>query len=102
MLRHIRSHAEENPFFNIYFFKESFDPPKSEIGLYEGIGTLMLQPYTHYDLAAGHAEVLITQREFCQKYKEFFVRDLLERQVLPKEKTLGLLDHLIDIAQSDA
>lgn len=101
MLRHIRSHAAENPFFNIYFFKESFDPPKSEIGLYEGIGTLMLQPYTHYDLAAGHAEVLITQREFCQKYKEFFVRDLLERQVLPKEKTLGLLDHLIDIAQSD-
>ena len=99
MLRHIRNHAAENPFFNIYFFKDSFDPPKSEIGLYEGLGTLMLQPYTRYDLAAGHSEVLITQREFCQKYKEFFVRDLLERHVLSQEETLGVMDHLIGIAE---
>jgi len=96
----LRKQAEHNPNFFIYFFKEEFEPPLTEVGLYEGVGTLLTKPYTHYDLAGDHAEAVITQEEFGARYKEFFVGDLLERHVLSSEETLRALDELIEIAES--
>ena len=71
-----------------------------EIGLYEGVGTLMTKPYTHYDLAGDHAEAIITQREFCERYKDFYVKDLLERHVISQEETLSMINELIRIAEN--
>lgn len=99
ILKNLRTQMKTNPAFHIHFFKESFEPQLTEIGLYEGAGTLMTKPYTNYDLAGDHAEAIITQKEFCQRYKEFFVKDLLERQVISREETLACLDRLIAIAQ---
>lgn len=100
ILSHLREQAEMNQHFNIYFFKEGFIPPLMEIGLYEGMGTLLSKPFTHYDLFGDHAETLITQKEFCECYKNYFVQDLLDKRVLGQEETLGILDNLIEIAQN--
>lgn len=100
ILTHIRRQAAENPYFDVYFFKEDYAPPKMEIGLYEGMGTLLNKPFTHYDLQGDHAETLITQKEFCERYKEYFMEDLLVRHVIGKEETLTVLDELIQMAKS--
>ena len=58
----------------------------------------MSKPDTNYNLAGDHAEALITQPEFCRKYKEFFTQDLLVNQVRPDGETLELLERLEKIA----
>lgn len=98
ILRHIRAQAESNASFHVHFFQEGYRPPRSEIGLYEGAGTLMAKPDTHYDLGSDHAEILVTQTEFCRRYKEFFVQDLLEHHVMTQEQTFAALDRLIALA----
>ena len=98
ILRHIRTQCAKNPGFRVYFFKEDYQPPRTEITLYEGIGTLMSKPDTNYNLAGDHAEAQITQPEFCRKYKEFFTQDLLVNQVRPDGETLELLEGLEKIA----
>lgn len=102
ILRHLREQEAANPSFHVHFFVEGYRPPRSEIGLYEGAGTLMAKPDTHYDLHCDHAEVIVTQTEFCRKYKEYFVHDLLEHHVLTPEQTLTELDRLIHIAECEA
>ena len=99
ILSHIREQAQMNPNFRIHFFKEGCVPTMTEIGLYEGAGTLMSKPMTHYDLAGDHAEAIITQKEFCERYKSFYVQDLLERCVISQEETLEYMDELIEIAK---
>jgi len=99
ILLRLREQAEHNPYFNVYFFKEGFESPQMEIGLYEGIGTLLNKPFTDYDLSGNHTETLITQKEFCECYKQYFVQDLLARQVVSQEETPRILDELIEIAK---
>ncbi|MBQ4265123.1 MAG: hypothetical protein IJB85_06390 [Clostridia bacterium] len=99
ILTHLRKQEAENPHFHIHFFKEDFTPPLTEIGLYEGVGTLLTKPYTHYNLADDHAEAVLTQPEFCECYKEFFVKDLLAKHVVSREETLHIMDQLIEIAR---
>ena len=99
ILSHLRRQEAENPYFHIHFFKEDFTPPLTEIGLYEGVGTLLTKPYTHYNLAGDHAEAVITQAEFCERYKEFYIKDLLDKRVVSREETLRIMDRLIEIAK---
>jgi len=99
ILARLREHAQNNPHFNIYFFKDGFESPQMEIGLYEGIGTLLNKPFTDYDLTGNHTETLITQKEFCESYKKYFVQDLLDKRVITQEETLRMLDELIEIAK---
>ena len=100
ILRNLRDQMQDNPDFHIHFFQENFEPPQTEIGLYEGVGTLMTKPYTNYDLAGDHTETIITKKEFCERYKEFYVKTLLERYVLSPEETAALMDRLIDMANN--
>ena len=100
ILSQMRTQMQENPNFRIDFFKEEFKPPMTEIGLYEGAGTLMTKPHTHYDLAGDHAEAVVTQKEFCERYREFYVKDLLERHVISREAAMALMDSLIEMAQN--
>lgn len=99
ILEQMRRQAQANPNFRIDFFKEEFRPPITEIGLYEGAGTLMTKPQTHYNLAGDHAEAIITQKEFCERYKAFFMEDLLERFVIPQRESMALMDTLIAMAR---
>ena len=98
ILRNLREHEERNPNFHVHFFEEGYQPPSAEVGLYEGVGTLMAKPYTDYTLTGEHAETIITQKEFCARYKAYFMNDLLERHVMNRKETLAVLDELIETA----
>lgn len=100
ILQNLREQEAENPYFHVHFFADDFEPPASEIALYEGVGMLMAKPYTNYDLSGDHAETIIAQEEFCASYREFFLHDLLERHVLSREETLAVLDELIETAKN--
>ena len=100
ILTHLRNEHIENPYFNLYFFKPEYHPPRTEICLYEGKGTLLTKADTDFNLSGSHAETLVTQSEFCQKYKEFFIKDLLASKVLSTEETTAVFDELIEAAKS--
>ena len=99
ILSHMKDQAQSNPSFKLYFFKPDFAPPLMEIALYEGEGTLMAKPFTDYNLAGDHAEAMITNEEFCARYKAFFTEDLLARQVMSREETIREMERLIEIAR---
>jgi len=99
ILGHILKQMKENPAFHVYFFKKDFAPPLMEVTLFEGEGTLMTKPFTDYNLADDHAEVLITSDAFCAHYKAFFTGDLLARHVMGPEETETELERLIEIAK---
>ncbi len=98
ILRNLREHEERNPNFHVHFFEEGYQQPSAEVGLFEGVGTLMAKPYTDYKLTGEHAETIITQKEFCARYKAYFMNDLLERHVMNRRDTLAVLDELIETA----
>lgn len=100
ILTHLRGHAAENPYFNVYFFKPEYEAPQMEIALFEGTGTLMAKPDTNYNLMGDHTETIITQESFCECYKNYYMQDLLERQVTDEQETLTVLDRLIEIAKN--
>ena len=100
ILQNLREQEARNPYFHVHFFTDDFEPPASEMALYEGVGTLMAKPYTNYDLAGDHAETIIAQEEFCVSFRAFFLHDLLERHVLSREATLAVLDELIETAKN--
>ena len=99
ILTQIRDQAISNPYFHVHFFKEDFKPPLMEITLYEGAGTMLAKPFTDYNLAGDHAEAIIGNAEFCERYKAFFMEDLLKRQVLDEGETIQVLDALIELAK---
>lgn len=100
ILKNLRDQAQKNTGFHVYFFRENFEPTLTEIGLYEGVGTLMTKPYTNYDLESDHTEAIVTQKEFCERYKAFYMNDLLERHVISDAETMALLDELIEVAKN--
>ena len=55
---------------------------------------------TDFNLNGSHKETLVSQSEFCQKFKEFFVKDLLASKVLSAEETTAVFDELIEAAKS--
>ena len=99
VLTHLKAQNEQNPYFSIYFFKPEYHQPRTEICLYEGKGTMLTKADTDYDFSGMHTEALITQPEFSRKYKEFFLKDLLESKVLSPKETLAAFDELIEIAK---
>ena len=100
ILQNLREQEAENPYFHVHFFAEDFEPPASEMALYEGVGTLMAKPYTDYDLSGNHTETIIAQKEFCASFRTFFLHDLLERHVISRKETLAVLDELMEIAKN--
>ncbi len=100
ILTHLRRQLTENPHFHIHFFRMDMESSRAEVGLYEGAGTLIAKPQTHYDLAGDHAETIITQGGFCERYKAFYADALLNQGVLGERETIRVMDELIEIAQN--
>lgn len=86
---------ERNPFFNLYFLKDNDFLRDVEIAYYEGIGMLILESGTDYNLAEGHSEILITHPEFLRLYKDYFLKNLIKNHVLSREQTCQFLRECI-------
>lgn len=97
ILRFLKEQTSKNPYFTIYFFKQGLEPAQNEIGIYEGKGVLLTKAHTDYKLDDGHAEALITQSEFCLRFKEYFLKQLLVHNVTSAKETLAIMDELINL-----
>ncbi len=100
ILTHLRDQTAENPNFHVCFFKPEYEAPPMEIALFEGMGVLMAKPDTNYNLDGDHTETIITQESFCACYKNYFMQDLLVRQVMDEQATAAELERLIEIAKN--
>lgn len=100
ILQNLRMQEEHNPTFHIHFFTDDFEPPLTEMTLYEGAGTLMTMPHVSDELPGDRAETIVTQEEFCARFKAFYLNDLLKRHVRSREETLAVLDALIETAKN--
>lgn len=95
ILKFLRNQTANNPFFTVYFFRKEFHAVHNEIGLYEGKGVVFTKSNTNYKLDEEHAEAMITQNEFCSLFKNYFLKELLARDVTSSKETLMILDELI-------
>ena len=96
IIRHLLQVAAENPFFHIHLLRADFPEVQNEITLYEGKGVLMLDAYTGYELSENHSEALITLPAFMQKFRSYFVNELLRKHVLSPAETRAALEQMMN------
>lgn len=99
ILTDILHHQQHNPFFHIYFLKDDCTLRDAEITLYDGLGILMTESDTDYNLAAGHSEVMLAHPELMELFKEFFIKGLVKQHTLPEEESCRFLCELIELVQ---
>lgn len=97
ILMHLREQAVHNPYFWVYFLKDEAAEHIAEITLYEGRGVLFVQSDTGYNLEGGHSEALINNSDLNNRFKNFFMKDLLVNYVLSYQDTINLLDNMIHL-----
>lgn len=82
----------QNPYFHLNFLKDDHFVRNSEIGYYEGLGMLMLPDHTTYDLInAQYSEVMITQVDFCERFKNYYLHTILRTEVIAPQECLDFL-----------
>lgn len=101
ILQDLYQQTRTNPYFTVYFFRSEIEAVPQEFCLYDGIGVLMTKAYTDYHLDGEHSETLICQPEFCRRYKEYFMHNLLVNAVTTPSETLKILDELIILAAGE-
>ena len=95
ILTNLREHAAHNPYFWVYFLKDDADTIYAEITMYEGRGVMFLRSDTAYHLDGDHCEALINDRGLNDKFRNFFVKELLVNRVLSYQDTIAILDRMI-------
>lgn len=84
-----------NPYFHLFFLKDDHQIRDAEIACYEGIGILMLEANTDYNLAQGHSEVIISHKEMMRLFEDFFMNELVRKYAHPEEESTRVLQKLI-------
>lgn len=87
--------STNNPFFHLHFLRDETLIRNDEILLLDGMAVCIIKPGTDYDLNAGHSEAIITQPEFIQMYRDFFMDSVLAYHVLSDQQTQALLMDMI-------
>lgn len=95
ILMQLREHAVNNPFFWVYFLNDRDAEMRSELTLYEGRGMMFMQADTQYNLAGDHNEALVNHPALNEKFKTFFMKDLLVHHVMDYNAGMAELDRLI-------
>ena len=95
ILTNLREHAAHNPYFWVYFLKDDADTIYAEITMYEGRGVMFLRSDTAYHLDGDHCEALINDRGLNEKFRNFFMKELLVNRVLSYQDTIAILDRMI-------
>lgn len=95
ILTNLREQAIKNPYFWIYFLKDDIDSIDAEITMYEGRGVMFLRSDTAYNLDGDHCEALIDYQGLSDKFRSFYMKELLVNRVLPFQDTIAILDRMI-------
>ena len=95
IIRHMLDQTESNPYFHLHFLKDNQFLRDVEILCYEGKGLLIVNVNADYDLAQGHAEVMLDHPEFQRLYKDFYLKHLIRECVIPASETVDFLRSLV-------
>lgn len=95
LMRSLYKQMENDMYFHVHFLRPELPEIRNEMTLYEGKGVLMMDAYTGYDLHDDHSEALITLPIFMKGFRQFFIEELLEGQVMSRSETLAALERLI-------
>lgn len=95
ILVQLREQAVNNPFFWVYFLNDKDMEMRAELTLYEGRGMMFMQADTKYNLAGDHNEALVNHPALNEKFKNFFMKDLLVHHVMEYNDGMAELDRLI-------
>ncbi|MDO5144953.1 MAG: hypothetical protein Q4E72_10205 [bacterium] len=96
LLCDLKEQLLNNPYFNAYFYLDESAVIRDEISLYTGGGMLLARGERGCRPSRGCPELLITQTEFCERFRRFFYEQLLGGCVTPLQQTLRYLDEMID------
>ena len=102
IMENLIEQSERNPYYHLYFLKDESLLRDMQICCYEGRGLLILDAQTSFNLAQDHAEILITQSEFLEQYRLYFMQYLLKDSVLSKEQTREFLYECLKYCKSTA
>lgn len=91
---------ERNPYCNLYFLADDDFLRNMQMCCYEGHGLLILDAQTSFNLADDHAEILITQEEFLEHYKQYFLKYLIKDSVISPEMTRDFLYECLKYCKS--
>jgi hypothetical protein len=80
-----------NPYFHLNFLKDDDFVRDTELGYYEGLGMLILPEHTPYDLHDRYSEVMITQKDFCEGFKTYYLHYLLRYEVISPQESIAFL-----------
>ena len=95
ILTNLREQVMHNPYFWIYFLKDDVDSIYAEITMYEGRGVMFLRSDTEYNLDGDHCEALIDYQGLSDKFRSFYMKELLVNRVLSYQDTIAILDRMI-------
>ena len=99
IMRHLLEQAENNPFFHLYFLKDNQFIRDIEVFCFDGKGLLIVNANTDYDLAQGHAEVMVDHPEFQRLYKDFYQKHLAREHAISQADTLDFLRSLVEYCE---
>ncbi len=88
-----------NPYVHMYFLRDDAAIRDVEIAYYEGVGMLILESDTDYNLEDGHSEIMITHQEMLNLYREFYMEVLIREYVYPESETCNYLRYLLKVAE---
>lgn len=100
ILTHLVHQIRTNPYFNVYLLRNEQDFIEIEATCYEGHGVQFTPAHTDYNLGSGHTEAIITNKEFCELFLNFFRNDLLVNHVYSPSAAIFLLESLISELKS--
>lgn len=100
ILHFLRDQLLAKPTFHLYFLKDDDALLDNEVILYEGKGLSMIKAGTNYDLSQSHAEILITQPQFLEAYKRFYLNSTLRYHVESAQYSMEYLNKLIAMCEN--
>ena len=95
ILQALLDQQKNNPYMHICFLKDDATLRDAEISCYDGVGILILPSDTDYNLARGHAEVMVAHEGVMALFREFFREILLRDYVTSAQESVRYLSELI-------
>lgn len=86
---------KHNRSFHLYFAQDDDVHREDEFVYYEGVGLCLVKPHTNYQLGSDHAEIMISQKSFCEAYSNFYLNHVIRYRTMPPERTLTLLQEML-------
>lgn len=98
ILRNLRDQMSKNPHFNVWFGRNPNLVSDKEVTAYEGYGLAIVKSDTSWHLETDHREIMLESRALVSGFKDYVLSEILPEEVFPRERSLLILDELIELA----